>query len=213
MFNRYSNADTDTCTNIHTITGKSSIPIPILIPEDCKYRYQKNAITDKKRIHEDSFRFLLTPIPGYPYWALIQTPISEDTNTDVFWYQLNTTLNETTKQSCMYSSSLILWHGRGQSKAGTNRIRQILALHISFFFGCLPFHLKYASSVSTLINKLFPTQGSKYYAFVTRMNIDLSVFIYLTLIEPGGAIIIFCHKIVISPGPVEKKQSTLSISI
>ena len=40
--------------------------------------------------------------------------------------------------------------------------------------------------------------STKYFALATRTNIDPSVFICLTLIEPGGTIIIFCRKIAIS---------------
>ena len=97
--------------------------IPLLGKVLYQYRfwYQKTANTDTRRmpiqIKEEYMKILSAfywhqyldkKSSRYPYWALIQTPISEDTNTDVFWYQLNTTLNETTKQSCMYSSSLIL---------------------------------------------------------------------------------------------------------
>ena len=67
-------------------------------------------------------QYLDTKSSQYPYWALIQTPILEDT--DVFRYQLNTTLNETTKQSHMYSSSFILKHGKADPKlepAGSGR--------------------------------------------------------------------------------------------
>ena len=70
----------------------------------------------------------------------------------------------------MYSSSLILQHGKGRSEAETNRIGQILAFHVSFFFGCLPFHQKYASSVTTVCSQLSATINMQ------DMSITLLVF-------------------------------------
>ena len=104
-----------------TDTLRTFIPLLGKILYQYRFWYQKTANTDTRKmpiqLKEEYVKILsafywhqyLDKMSSwYSYWALIQTPISEDTNTDVFWYQLNTTLNETTKQSCMYSSSLIL---------------------------------------------------------------------------------------------------------